>query len=110
MINGEVMRWQFTCYGYGADLNADNSAWGTASVVPELGNKSELTWEVAALRKETKDAELEKDENFVKAIAVLEDPAATQSEIDAAYQALTGQGGGGSGDGGGSAIPSPRPP
>lgn len=104
MINGEVMRWQFTCYGYGADLNADNSAWGTASVVPELGNKSELTWEVAALRKETKDAELEKDENFVKAIAVLEDPAATQSEIDAAYQALTGQGGGGSGGGGGSAI------
>ena len=54
--------------------------------------------------KETKDAELEKDENFVKAIAVLEDPAATQSEIDAAYQALTGQGGGGPGDGGGSAI------
>ena len=104
MIDGEVMRWQFTCYGYGADLNADNSAWGTASVVPELGNKSELTWEVAALRKETKDAELEKDENFVKAIAVLEDPAATQSEIDAAYQALTGQGGGGSGGGGGSAI------
>ena len=104
MINGEVMRWQFTCYGYGADLNADNSAWGTASVVPELGNKSELTWEVAALRKETEDAELEKDENFVKAIAVLEDPAATQSEIDAAYQALTGQGGGGSGGGGGSAI------
>ena len=104
MIDGEVMRWQFTCYGYGADLNADNSAWGTASVVPELGNKSELTWEVAALRKETKDAELEKDENFVKAIAVLENPAATQSEIDAAYQALTGQGGGGSGGGGGSAI------
>ena len=29
MIDGEVMRWQFTCYGYGADLNADNSAWGT---------------------------------------------------------------------------------
>ena len=104
MIDGEVMRWQFTCYGYGADLNADNSAWGTASVVPELGNKSALTWEVAALRKETKDAELEKDENFVKAIAVLENPAATQSEIDAAYQALTGQGGGGSGGGGGSAI------
>lgn len=104
MIDGEVMRWQFTCYGYGADLNADNSAWGTASVVPELGNKSALTWEVAALRKETKDAELEKDENFVKAIAVLENPAATQREIDAAYQALTGQGGGGSGGGGGSAI------
>ena len=93
MIDGEVMRWQFTCYGYGADLNADNSAWGTASVVPELGNKSELTWEVAALRKETKDAELEKDENFVKAIAVLEDPPPPRARSTRAYQALTGQGG-----------------
>lgn len=90
MIDGEVMRWQFTVYGYGADLNADNSAWGSSSLVPNAGNKSELTWAVAALRRDKSDAVLEKDENFVAAIKVLENPAATQAQIDSAYEALTG--------------------
>ena len=90
MIDGEVMRWQFTVYGYGADLNADNSAWGSSSLVPDAGNKSELTWAVAALRRDKSDAVLEKDENFVAAIKVLENPAATQAQIDSAYEALTG--------------------
>ncbi|BDF70285.1 hypothetical protein CE91St41_24880 [Oscillospiraceae bacterium] len=90
MIDGEVMRWQFTAYGYGADLNADNSAWGSSSLVPDAGNKSELTWAVAALRRDKSDAVLEKDENFVAAIKVLENPAATQAQIDSAYEALTG--------------------
>ena len=38
MRDGEVMRWQFTVYGYGADLNADNSMYGTASITGEIGD------------------------------------------------------------------------
>lgn len=109
MINGEVMRWQFTLYGYGADLNAENSAWGTSSVISSLGNKSELTWEVASLRKSKSDTELEKDSNFTKAIKVLEEPAATQEEIDSAYNALINQSGNTGGTAGGDAAVTTNP-
>lgn len=95
MTGNEVMRWQFTLYGYGADLNADNSDWGVDSVI-EIGNKSELTWEVASLRHGKSSAELkelEQDANYLAAIKVLEDPTASQKEIDSACNALTGKGG-----------------
>lgn len=39
--DGEVMRWQFTVYGYGSDLNADNSEWGSASITGDSGDKTE---------------------------------------------------------------------
>ena len=48
MSDGEVMRWQFTVWGYGADLNADNTAWGSSSIV-NVGDKGSLTWAVAEL-------------------------------------------------------------
>lgn len=95
MTGNEVMRWQFTLYGYGADLNADNSSWGTDSVI-DTGNKSELTWEIASLRHGKTKAELEKleaDANYIAAIKVLEDPTASKTEINNAYNALTGKGG-----------------
>lgn len=92
MTDREVMRWQFTVYGYGADLNADNSAWGVPSVI-DVGDKGELTWEVASLRAEKTDAELEQDAAYSAAMEALQDPAVTQSQIDAACAALKGQGG-----------------
>ncbi|MCM1149003.1 MAG: S-layer homology domain-containing protein [Butyricicoccus sp.] len=98
MGDGEVMRWQFTVYGYGADLNADNSTWGASSIIPTLGNKDELTWAVAGLRAEKSDAELEKSDAYKKAMEVLQDPAATQSQIDAAYDALDDLDSGSGGD------------
>ncbi len=50
LSDGEVMRWQFTVWGYGADLNADNSAWGQPSITGNSGDKTELTVMIAELR------------------------------------------------------------
>nr|WP_315025272.1 S-layer homology domain-containing protein [uncultured Aminipila sp.] len=82
MINGEVMRWQFTVYGYGADLNADNKQWGNSSIVPGLGNKTDLTWDVAVLRDKYDDEDLEKNDTYKKAMEVLANPKVGQREID----------------------------
>lgn len=88
MSDGEVMRWQFTVYGYGADLNADNKAWGSASLVPKLGNKDSLTWTVAGLRARYSDSVLEENKTYQEALTVLTDPQAAQSQINAREKAL----------------------
>lgn len=88
MSHGEVMRWQFTVYGYGSDLNADNSAWGNKSIVPNLGNKSALTWEVASLRDKYEDLVLEKNKEYNEAMKALINPEANQRTVDNALKAL----------------------
>ncbi len=87
-VDGEVMRWQFTVYGYGADLNADNSSWGTASIV-NVGDKSTLTWAVASLRDQYDDKVLEANQAYTAAIRVLTNPEATQSAINSAEKVLS---------------------
>ena len=87
MSDGEVMRWQFTVWGYGADLNADNSAWGSSSIV-DVGDKGSLTWAVAELRSEYDDEVLEANEVYMDAMEVLTDPEASQSKINSAKTAL----------------------
>ena len=87
MSDGEVMRWQFTVWGYGADLNADNSAWGSSSIV-NVGDKGSLTWAVAELRSEYDDEVLEANEVYMDAMEVLTDPEASQSKINSAKTAL----------------------
>ena len=87
MSDGEVMRWQFTVWGYGADLNADNTAWGSSSIV-NVGDKGSLTWAVAELRSEYDDEVLEANEVYMDAMEVLTDPEASQSKINSAKTAL----------------------
>ena len=87
MSDGEVMRWQFTVWGYGADLNADNTAWGSSSIV-NVGDKGSLTWAVAELRSEYDDEALEANEVYMDAMEVLTDPEASQSKINSAKTAL----------------------
>lgn len=82
------MRWQFTVYGYGADLNADNSSWGAASINQSLGNKDALTRLVAQRRVSYADAALETQTAYQNALDALENPTATKQELDAAYKAL----------------------
>ena len=103
MRDGEVMRWQFTVYGYGADLNADNSAWGQASITGDSGDKTQLTHDIAYLREEYKktnagtandpyagaDATLGTSGVYTSVFEnVLCDPLATQAELDQAVADL----------------------
>lgn len=100
MRDGEVMRWQFTVYGYGSDLNADNSAWGSASITGDSGDKTELTYKIAQMREEYKDASTDKTykagDNVLETSRiymnvfddVLCDPLANQAKLDAAVADL----------------------
>lgn len=85
--DGDVMRWQFTLYGYGADLNADNSAWGQPSIV-NSGNKDGLTWHVAYLNGRFAKSVLEQSSAYTKAMAVLQDPVASGATVNAAFTEL----------------------
>lgn len=96
--DGEVMRWQFTVYGYGSDLNADNSEWGSASITGDSGDKTALTYKIAQMREEYKDKngsykagddELETSRIYVNVFdGVLCDPLANQAKLDAAVADL----------------------
>lgn len=98
MRDGEVMRWQFTVYGYGSDLNADNSEWGSASITGDSGDKTALTYKIAQMREEYKDKngsykagddELETSRIYVNVFDdVLCDPLANQAKLDAAVADL----------------------
>lgn len=88
LMDKEVMRWQFTVYGYGADLNADNSLWGAKSIVPNLGDKTDLTWLVAALRDKYSDDLLESNKTYSKAMDILTNPQAGQRTINSILNQL----------------------
>ena len=100
MRDGEIMRWQFTVYGYGADLNADNSAWGQDSITGNSGDKTELTYEIAMMREAYKNSSTEKsyeagdDKLEASRIytnvfdGVLCNPLATQEQLDTAVADL----------------------
>lgn len=100
MRDGEVMRWQFTVYGYGADLNADNSMYGTASITGEIGDKTQLTYKVAEMREQYKNASedktytsgdntLESSKIYINVLEnILGDPQAKQDALDAAMEDL----------------------
>ncbi|MDD4583351.1 MAG: S-layer homology domain-containing protein [Eubacteriales bacterium] len=87
MKDGEVMRWQFTLYGYGADLGADNKEWGTPDIT-NVGNKDKLIWEMAKYNAAYDKASLMQNESYVNALAVLQDLETPQEQIDAALAAL----------------------
>lgn len=81
--DGDVMCFEFTVYGYGADLGIDNSSWGGAAALKPLTNKAELI----RLCAEGRDADI--DENIfnwaMEALAIYE---STQEDINAAAKAL----------------------
>ncbi len=89
LSDGEVMRWQFTVYGYGSDLGADNTAWGQTSIV-NVGDKSALTWKVAELRDQYSNAILKAKSAYTDALAILTDAEASQYAINEALEALNG--------------------
>lgn len=79
--DGDVIRFSFSVYGYGADIGIDNSSWGGAAALVTPAEKAELT----KLCAEHEDKECEA---YTSAIELLGDLTATQEAVDAAAEAL----------------------
>lgn len=79
-VDGDVIQYRFTVYGYGCDLGVDNSSWGGAPALVEAVKTADLAKLAAASDNSTPE--------YAAAIEVLGKFGATQSEIDAAYDAL----------------------
>lgn len=92
----QVMRWQYTVFGYGADLNADNSEWGTASII-NTARKDDLIWRIAEINNmEDKDkaAFLAKGDNqkhYDEAMKVLQIMDTPEQDITRLVAALGGE-------------------
>ncbi|MBR2832583.1 MAG: InlB B-repeat-containing protein [Oscillospiraceae bacterium] len=80
LLNGDVMRWQYTCVGLGADIG--NSWDGTAVSVAD---KDALIWKIAEINAA---GEQEEYPTYGDAMAVLKDIPASQEAVDAALAAL----------------------
>lgn len=79
-VDGDVIRFAYTLYGYGADCGIDNSEWGGAAAVMPALNRSGLT-------KLTANA-AENPEAYAIGIAALSDSLATQETLDKAYDEI----------------------
>ncbi|MBR2832593.1 MAG: InlB B-repeat-containing protein, partial [Oscillospiraceae bacterium] len=84
LTNGDVMRWQYTCYGLGADIGNNNEAFGGPAGI-QVADKDALIWKIAEI-----NAAGEQDEypTYADAMAVLKDIPASQEAVDAALAAL----------------------
>ncbi|MDO5398854.1 MAG: DUF4430 domain-containing protein, partial [bacterium] len=87
--DGDVVRWQFTLYGYGADLDMDNNNIYGAAQLKKLADKKRLIVLAADLREELGDAKLKKYPAYIAALDALEKIDSTQAEVDTAYKQLS---------------------
>ena len=83
--DGDVMCFEFTVYGYGADLGIDNSSWGGAAALKSQTNKAELIKACADAIEAGKDD----DYIFTGAMEILAIYESTQEEIDNAADSVT---------------------
>ena len=79
-VDGDVIQYRFTVYGYGCDLGVDNSSWGGAPALVEAVKTAELA-KLAAVSDSSST-------EYTAAIEALGAFGATQAEIDAAYDTL----------------------
>lgn len=79
--DGDVIRFSFTVYGYGADIGIDNSSWGGAAALITPAAKAELT-KICA---DTADKD---SDEYKNAVSVLSNLTATQDEVDTAAAEL----------------------
>ena len=85
LVNGDVLRWQYTCTGLGSDVGADNSAWGDDTHVT-VANKDALIWKIANINHDGTKAKY--GEAYTDAMTALQTITATQAAVDAALAAL----------------------
>ena len=80
MKAGDIMRWQFTVYGIGADLG---TSAGSIDALIDAANKDALTREIAVASKNQKSGSA-----YANALSVLKNMESTQEDVDAALAAL----------------------
>lgn len=83
-VDGDVLEFQFTVYGYGADLGVDNSSWGGAAALKTQPDNSKLIALCAVEADETKSSP-----EFTAAMETLAIWESTQEEIDSAVETLS---------------------
>ncbi|MCD8053127.1 MAG: leucine-rich repeat protein, partial [Lachnospiraceae bacterium] len=97
MNNGDVMRWQYTCTGLGADIGADSSDWGEeygSGETTAVADKDDLIWRVAEINEAAGDdresylSSQSLTETYAAAMTVLTNLTASQTEVDEALKAL----------------------
>ena len=81
---GDVVRWQFTVWGYGADLGC-NTGWGDPSYYTEA-DKSQLLTAIADVNENHE--ELKTSADYIKASQTASTYNATQEQVDEAKQNL----------------------
>lgn len=91
---GDVVRVQYSLTG-GSDVDASVSGWSTP-IYPNLANKTEITKAVAEANKEQLTNTYYLSQNQLQiaydtAMTVLKDIKSTQTQVNVAYQALTGK-------------------
>lgn len=82
--DGDVICFEFTVYGYGADLGVDNSSWGGAAALKPMLSKAELI----RLCAEGSEAPVDED-TYNSAMEVLADYESSQEDIDNAAELLS---------------------
>lgn len=82
--DGDVLEFEFTVYGYGADLGVDNSSWGGAAALKAQTDNAKLIALCAAEPDDTKDSA-----EYTAAMETLGVWDATQEDIDAAVEVLS---------------------
>ena len=84
--DGDVMRWQFTIYGLGADLVSDQSDWSHTPPLKTLAKKDKLIWKVAEINEAGNKSAY--GASYSAAVDVLAKIDSTQAETDSALAAL----------------------
>ncbi len=91
--DGDVMRWQYTVWGYGADLGSTfmSGDSGTDALV-KAANKDDLTTAIAKINSSDSKEYILQDKNvksaYSKAYSVLQNMGSKQSEVNSALAAL----------------------
>ncbi|RDY22465.1 DUF4430 domain-containing protein [Romboutsia maritimum] len=88
--DGDVIRWQFTTYGYGADIGGDG--FGSSEPFISVANKDKLTALVGKVNSQENKAELLANSDvkvaYDEAYKVLEDVAVSQGNLNNALEDL----------------------
>ena len=102
VVDGDVIRWQYTVEGYGKDLGTSGE-WNNGQTA-KVANKDALSWKVAEI-----NAEIAKNPDYLEenglteaynnAMTVLTTMSSTQSEVNEALKALKEGGAAGGGEG-----------
>ncbi|MDR3165147.1 MAG: DUF4430 domain-containing protein [Synergistaceae bacterium] len=87
--DGDVIRYQFSLYGWGTDLISYKTSWSEEEPLKKLADKDDLIWKVAEINAEGNKSSY--GSNYDNALSVLKKLDASQLEVNTALAALSGE-------------------